>query len=236
MSRALTSCSFIIAAVCCLAIGTAAGQGSITIETSANGAAVTVDVTVTDAGGAVDCDGFHLIRSTVFGSGPGVETRCIPRQVGTTTVHQFVDDLESNRAYIYEVVGMSCFAPCVCLFQSDQEAFSQAFGNFWNSGFRAYVNTGPPELTPVAHGQIVSTGYAYPTHFLNGCPGSGSWQTGASPDAEQYVDSGVDVLVYGQFSWHPQLDAFLEMSHVVTQSCTAAAEPSTWGKVKALYH
>lgn len=212
-------------------------QGLLTLSTSIDGNVVTVDVTIEDNGGAADCGGFHLIRGTVFGQEPGVETRCIPREIGTTATHQFVDVLPADRAYYYRVVGMWCVGPCACPYPSDPDAFNTAFGSPWGLGFTAYVNTGPAEQTPVALGEIVATPGRYPPRFVEGCPGLGSWGATTSPDAEDYVDTGETVLIFGAPFFDVQNGPLLQIARVVPWSCDTpvALDQRTWGKIKEFY-
>jgi hypothetical protein len=237
MARAVPALLALIALAMTVRPGEALGQGSLTLTATASGNVVTVDVTIVDHGGAPDCGGFHLVRGTVFWPDPGTETRCIPRQVGTTTTHHFEDVLPTNRAYYYTVVGMSCLAPCVCICPSDQTAFYAAFGSPWGLGFHSYVNIGPPESTVVGHGQVTSTGWAYPTHALLGCPGKGSWGALASPDAVPYADTGTELLVFGAPFFDVQNGSLLRMSSVQPWPCNSpvSAQQRSWGRLKSLY-
>jgi len=216
--------------------GVASSQNSLTIDATVEGNVVTVTVTIQDTGGAPDCGSFHLVRTTLVYSEPATETRCIPRTIGTTTTHQFIDTLPPNRAFHYTVVGMMCFAPCVCISQSDQDVFNSTFSP-WGLGIHAYVDTGPAESTPIAHGRLWSTGFAYPTHSIEGCPGTEDLGAFASPDALPYVDTGIELLVYGSAFFDVQNGPMVSVTSVVPWTCEepVGVDPRSWGSVKALY-
>lgn len=214
----------------------ASSQSLLTLQATAAGNVVTVTVIIEDHGGATDCGSFHLVRRTIIYAEPSVETRCIPREIGTTKTHQFIDSLPPNRAFEYEVRGMSCFAPCVCISECDQQIFSSDFGNGWGSGFHVYVDTGPAASTPIAHGVILE-GYGYPPYWIEGCPGVESWGAFLSLDALPYVGTGTELVVYGSGVYDTQNGPMVSVAGVIPWTCEepVGAENRTWGGVKSIY-
>jgi hypothetical protein len=226
-----------LAAIALVALPRAAStQSLLTLQATAEGNVVTVTVTIQDDGGATDCGSFHLVRRTIIYSEPAVETRCIPREIGTTKTHQFIDTLPPNRAFEYEVRGMSCFAPCVCISECDQQVFSWAFGNDWGTGFRVYVDTGPETSTPIAHG-VITEGYGNPVYLINGCPGAETWGAYSQLYPLPYVGTGIEVLAYGSGIWDVQNGPVVWIVGVVPWACEkpVAAETRSWGGVKSIY-
>jgi hypothetical protein len=216
-----------------LTVSSAAHAGTITMTSTAYPDSVVINLTITDTGEVSGCGWLTVLRD-------GQETFLyVQRQVGTTIVRRLVDtNVQPNTLYCYQMDLRLGPIPFAC----PTGNFCTAFECFVPT--HICVNTGPdpaflghgllsskaPDGTPLDG--IETQALLYPC----GSPDNviGLWQI--SSDAWQYIDSGIDVNVYGAYACClPQGVWALEAQLATPEPCVLKVESATWGKVKSLY-
>ena len=208
--------------------------GTIYITSTAYPDSVVITATITDTGGSPECGYLTFLRN-------GVQTNLfIPREIGTTITRTVVDtDVDPSTLYCYTMdfrqIPIPVALPC---------------GDFWNAFEQFYliqtcVNTGPDPAF-IGHGYLSEfyPGGGEVDHnetqaILLRCEDTSSILAGLHSipaEAEQYLDSGIPVAVYGTWlcCW-AQGVWLLNAQVVVPRSCVLAVKETTWGRVKSLY-
>jgi hypothetical protein len=196
---------------------------------------VAIDITITDPGGSqgsfFPCDKIGVV-------GNGRIVALFDRHPFTTITRHVVDtDVQPNTMYWY---AMALFADSpVGLLDCGSEVFCNVF---YDCHVQTVVNTGPDPAF-IGHG-FLETNYADDNEvkaFLAPCePGPVGQNRIAlhviSGTAQQYVDSGIAVNLYGApwccWAQHVWL---LEAQAATPAPCVVATEQKSWGAVKALY-
>ena len=208
--------------------------GTISLTSTAYPDSVVITATITDTGGSPECGYLTFLRN-------GVQTNLfIERQIGTTITRTVVDtDVEPSTLYCYTMDFRQFPIPVFLL-----------CGDFWNAfdqfcQIQTCVNTGP---NPALLGRGLLSEF-YPgggevdhnetQAILLDCESPSTILLGLHsipPEAEPYLDSGQVVRVFGApFCCWAQCVWLTSATHVEPSSCVIATEPTTWGRVKALY-
>lgn len=202
---------------------------------------IAVDVNIDDNGGAPDCYAFGLRRVTYMPCEDPVSVACIPRQMGTVSTHHFVDPVQPNHGYMYEVVGYGVIPVPVCVISSDRFQFQQTFDPLgWSQPILAFASIGP-DAVPVARGTL-SYSPQDPLHefvLVTACSGTcmpWPWVLNSGLLAP-YIDTGIEVAVYGHSGWFGNYYGFgTAVDRVERDPCpTIAVQAISWGTVKRLY-
>ncbi len=216
-----------------LVVSSPALAGSISMESTPYPDSVVVTVTVTDTGGAPGCGWLAITRD-------GADTfYYIEREVGSTITRRFVDtNVEPNTLYCYEMALRLVPGPVPC----PEGNLCDIFDCFYQ--IMTCVNTGPDPAF-IGHG-LLSTrlpdgtpvdGYEAQA-LLYPCGSTSYWYAlhTIPPEAEQYLDTGSGVDVYGTWWCCLAQGVWLLAAEGVTpHSCVVAVEETTWGGVKALF-
>lgn len=206
--------------------------GTISMSSTPYPDSVVVTVTITDTGGVTGCGWLTITRN-------GAETFFyIEREIGTTITRRFVDtSVEPNTLYCYEMALRLFPAPVPC-------TEGDLCDIFVCYGIMTCVNTGPdpafighgllstrlPDGTPVDDNEAQAL--LYPCASTSNFIGLHT----IPPEAEQYLDTGSGVDVYGTWWCCWAQGVWLLAAEVVTpQSCVVAVEETTWGAVKELF-
>jgi hypothetical protein len=239
--RYLRSSSYGAALALALAVAPVhAGSIILSATNNATPGYVTLDVTITDTGGAPDCTAFALIRRAILPCGAPVQIECIPRQGASQTL-QFQDTVARNTSYMYEVQGHG--GPLglpICGYRTNSYEFQQAFDpHTWGFPILAFLTVGP-NPTPIAHGTLLQPFDAAATFNLDPCPGScpTGFDAGAgTSDLNQYIGAGTAVDLYGTVQYCCNCCGFLlDVTSVAPRPCEPTAVSSrSWTNVKHLY-
>jgi hypothetical protein len=244
MMRVLLVLLFLI----CFAPRTA-GAGAIRISTGtlsdslSSTGLVILDVEIQDTGGLPTCRVIGIQRMAFYPCGGGTEViACIERDFGTTRTLQILDSVPSNTSYRYEAVGYVTppFSPdpiCPPPQRFDHDQFIGEFGYGWPGiPILAYASVGN---APMAHGSLVSPTDACVSFEVQACADQcPRWHGGLSADPEvmQYVDTGMEVMLYGTVEYCCNSCVYqFRVSSATPQGCTVAVEDHTWAKVKKLF-
>jgi hypothetical protein len=214
-----------------LASAPAAFGGSITmtLTPSSAPAAVAVDLTITDTGGAAGCTYIMIRRRAIFPCGLVDVVQFIPRQLGTWTV-QFTDTVNPNTSYEYRAFG---FGSCTeSEFQEEFDPYGYGFP------IKAYTTVGP-DPTPIAHGRLVTSIDASAQFGLEPCSDScaGAYGGSAGPEVLQYIDTGTELYLYGTLPFCCSSSGWLfQVTSAAPHPCPPiAVETRTWSNLKQLY-
>lgn len=209
----------LVTGLCCLA-APAAGNGTIDIQTQSFDNFIAVDVIVQDDGLGTGCTSFTLQRRSLLECDDAYVTLAtIPRVNGT---HQVFDGpLPPNSAYKYRIL------PCA--------GFEWAYDCGYGLGITALAATTGPGVTPIGHGTLESPGTPYSFVYCGGYDCSGANVVYVSPQALPYVNSGIEVVIYGTLERNCQWEWFYLVSEAVPASCTVDVAPSTWSAAKGIF-
>jgi hypothetical protein len=212
-------------AVLCASAAPAVGNGTVDILTPAVfDVAIVVDVVVVDDGAGAGCTSFTLQRRRLLECDDDanyVTVASFSRQTGTVT-HQVIDHgLQPNTAYKYRIL------PCT--------GFSWAYDCGWGLNITALAATTGPGLTAIGHGELVCCGTPLGLVYCDGWDCGGANVNNIPPEAAQYVESGIPVILYGTFERTCQWEWFYQVTQVVPAPCTVAVEAATWSATKMMF-
>lgn len=207
--------------------------GSIGMSSTGNGNSVTIDLVINDDYmGPNSCSYLGLTRGE---GGPIIQV--ITRQPGITNLQVVDTGLQPNTVYCYRMVMLQLPIPFPLYCGNNPSSLCNDFECFYD--IQTCSNTGPDPAF-IAHGFLTTQGTTPNETAALIVPCSGAFQIGlfsVSGTAQQYVDSGIAVNVYGTMERGglPQGVWYYVAQAATPQPCVVATAPVTWGAVKSLY-